>query len=361
MSRLTTHLYTGLVAIVSFCIVACAATAEQPDTRPPDTALPAESPEPLDPKEDLPPLLLPSGEVAPTQLPAHAPSGAIDLRAPTEVGKAIEQAITGPVEWSWLNDVIDDNALMWREYHDDMLILPRDRNGFGLTTLGFASEWKLEEAPGIWVVPRFNWSFASGPTQPDVAAQMYDLRLELNFAQPLNDVWGLHLQLTPTWATDWDNRSEDAFRLIAGGMLTARLNEQWTLIGGAMYLDRFDLPVLPLGGVRWRPQPWIEVEAFFPSPRLSWRYSCEDNAEHWMYIGGQLGGASWAIDHTSGLNDQLAYRDLRCVVGFESRKIDGSRSVFEAGYVFNRRLEFRRSAGDQDLGGTAVIRWGSRF
>lgn len=351
--------------ILTWCVTAAALAqdvATQPSLPTPKIVLPA--PEVVvegDLTPAPPPLLVPPSNATGETGAILPEPDAIDLQIPTEVGKAIEQAIKGTIERSWLDGVVDDHALLWQEYRDDMLILPRDRNGFGLTTIGFASRWRSEDAPGIWISPQFNWSFVGGPLSPDVRPQLYDLRMELNYSQEFNSAWGVNLQLAPTWATDWDNRSEDAFRIIGGGLLSLSVNYNLKLFAGAMYLDRFDLPVLPMGGFRWQPTDWIEFDAYFPSPRVAWRYSNKHDEQHWLYFGGEFGGGSWAIDHTDGTNDRLAYRDLRCVIGWETRKIDGTRSVFEAGYVFDRHLDFDRVAGDQQLGGTAMIRWGSRY
>ncbi len=286
--------------------------------------------------------------------------GIVDIRQPDPTADDAAKAIQSSVEPSWLNDVIDENAALWRETTDVLEIIPNG-SGFGLTTLGFTSLWKSENAPGVWVVPRFGWTFASGPSTPDVQAQLYDLRLEMNIAQPINDVWTVHLQLVPAIVTDWNNKSKDAFRLIGGGMLAAHVNDELTLIGGVLGMSRFDMPVLPLGGVRWHPNPWLEVDALFPNPRVAWRYKAEDDQSHWLYVAGQLGGNQWAIDHSTGDNDKLGYRDYRIVIGCESRLRDGNRSLFEVGYVFNRDLKFKSGVGDQHPGETLLIRWGSRF
>ena len=281
----------------------------------------------------------------------------------TELGAMADAILDSMVEPNWRDAIADDNSLLWREHKGDWEILPRDSDGVGFTTINFSSNlgMAVEDQVAVWLVPRFGWTFVSGPNMPDVDPQLYDLRLELNFAHAINDIWGIHLQLAPTFATDWDNKGDDALRIIGGGMLTAKLAQNVTLLGGALYLDRPDLPVLPVGGIRWLPADWVEITAAIPSPKFAVRYAGSEKTQHWVFLGGQLGGGSWAIDHTSGLNDRLSYRDLRVVAGLETRKIDGTRTSFEAGYVFDRHLDFQRFPGDQKLGGTAVIRWGSTY
>lgn len=305
--------------------------------------------------------LEPPAETHPTRPVAPTASGEIiDIRHPDSADEPAAQALQKSPEPSWINDVVDENAALWRENSESLEIIPNG-SGFGLTTLGFASHWKSENTPGVWVVPRFNWTFASGPSTPAVQAQLYDLRLEMNVVQPINSVWTVHLQLAPAFVTDWNNKSSDAFRLIGGGMLAAHVSDDLTLIGGALALSRFDLPILPLGGVRWHPSPWLEVDALFPNPRLAWRYKGEEDAGHWLYFGGQLGGNQWAVDHATSDHDKLGYRDYRVVIGTETRLRDGSRSLFEIGYVFDRQLKFQNVPNTPQPGETFVIRWGSRF
>lgn len=291
----------------------------------------------------------------------ESPSNIVDIRQPDPKDDKATKALKSSTEPSWLNDVIDENAALWRENSDVLEIIPNGHQGFGLTTLGFNSVWKSENTPGVWIEPRFGWTFASGPGTPAVQAQLYDLRLEMNIAQPINDVWTVHLQLAPAFVTDWNNKSSDAFRLIGGGMLAAHVSDELTLIGGALALSRFDIPVLPLGGVRWHPSPWLEVDALFPNPKLSWRYQTEADTSHWLYLGGQMGGNQWAIDHFINDHDKLGYRDYRVVIGCETRMPDGNRSLLEIGYVFDRQLKFENEVGNQTPGETILIRWGSRF
>ncbi len=321
--------------------------------------LPGVAPLSIPPME---PSRVPPAEDPLSPTPASEPhSGIVDLRQPGPSSDEVVKALEDAPEPSWLNDVIDENSALWRESSEVLEIIPNSSQGFGLTTLGFNSVWKSENAPGVWVVPRFGWTFASGPSTPDVPAQLFDLRLEMNIAQPINDVWTVHLQLAPAFVTDWNNKSSDAFRLIGGGMLAAHVNDEITLIGGALALSRFDLPILPLGGVRWHPTPWLEVDALFPNPRLSWRYKDKEIESHWLYFAGQLGGNQWAIDHSTGDNDKLGYRDYRVVIGWETRQRDGNRSIIEIGYVFDRQLQFHSQVGNQQPNDAIIIRWGSRF
>ncbi len=306
------------------------------------------------------------GTIAPTPPdPTTSPPGATP---------AAPEIIFDDVAHEWSNDILAGEALIWRELRSSLEILPGDGDTFGLTTIGFgslavangslsASQVTAEKGPQVWFAPRFGWHFLSGPRTPDLPPQLYTLNLEFGFAAPVDTDTTAHLLITPTWTTDFHTSGGEAFRVIAGGLVTRRVSSDWLLGAGAMYLDRPDLPVLPLGGVRWSPGDNFELDLMIPRPRASFRLRREPDSrdESWLYVGGDLGGGSWAFERPGGFDDRVGYIDLRLVGGIEWRGGDGTRAAFEAGYVFDRRLEFDRGPGDQDLPGTAVIRMGANY
>lgn len=260
----------------------------------------------------------------------------------------------------WANELINDHALIYRETRNETEVLGRG-SVFGMTSLGFGSSVAGSKNGPFWFNPKFGWHFLSGPGQPDVRPQFYDLSVEINFAHRLDDVWSLHLQATPTWATDFDNKGSEAFRMIGGGLIAARLSPMWSVVGGATYLDRSDLPWLPIGGVRLATED-VELDLLVPRPRFAWRTSAESKSENWVYLSGEVGGGAWAFEREdTGLHDVFNYRDLRLLFGFETRQTDGSRQVFEAGYVFDRNIEFDVGPGKLTPGDTWLLRWGSTY
>lgn len=291
-----------------------------------------------------------------------------ELPPPTEHWDATRAVpdITFEDESNWLNRVVDEHLLIWRELPGSLEFIPGDGDSFGVTTLGFEASIKSDSSPGVWVVPKFGWHFLSGPRLPHLPPQLYTLTLEVNFAIDLNSDTRLHLHIAPMWATDFDANSGESFRMIGGGLLAHDLSPEWMLAVGAIYLDRPDLPALPLGGVRWKPADHIELDLMFPRPRAAWRFNVEESGddageERWFYVGGGLGGDSWAFDRVGGPDDRVGYRDLRVLVGAETRETDGTRRVLEFGYVFDRQLDFDRGPGDQNLPGTALVRIGATY
>ncbi len=280
----------------------------------------------------------------------------VDLRVPT-TSSSEEADVVAP---SWMNPFIDDHIYLWHENREELEILFQDKDGFGMTTLAFDGKIHDDEGP-MWANFKFAWHFLKGPLQPDVRAQTYDLTFEVNHAEQLNDTWGVHFQISPTWATDWDNKTGDAFRLIGGGLISMKYDDGVSLLFGATYLDRPDLPVVPTAGIRiWDEE--FELDLVVPRPRIAWRTDTGENEkETWVYFAGELGGGSWAIEREFNRKDILGYRDYRLLVGCETKEQDGSRQVLEFGWVFHRRLDFDRYGGSQHLGDTAVIRMGQTY
>ena len=284
-----------------------------------------------------------------------------EVAQPLPLASEVQEVIEEVEPPSWLNQFADNHVYLWHENRDSLEILIRDSGGFGITSLGLASA-EMEWGGPIWANFKFNWNFLSGPVQAEVRPQTYDLTFELNYAEQIDEIWGLHFQLAPTWATDWDNKTSDAFRLIGGGLVTMTVDEGVVWLLGAMALDRPDLEFVPTFGLRLFDDEF-EMDLVIPRPRIAWRTDSddEDGEECWMYVAGELGGGSWAIERENHLKDRLGYRDLRLLFGWETKEPDGSREVFEFGWVFDRKIEFDRYGGSTRLGETAVIRWGQTY
>lgn len=281
----------------------------------------------------------------------------VDLRVPEATEESEDD--DDDVEFYWIHPFVDDHSLLWRENREGLEILFNDASGLGITTLGFDTEIKPGDTPW-WAHLKFGWNFLDGPRAPDIRSQTYDLSLEINSVMPLNENVSIHLQLAPTWATDWDNKTDDAFRLIGGGLVAIQIDEGVTGIIGTMALDRPDMPVVPAAGLRLFDDEFA-IDIAIPRPRIAWKCSGDEQEESWFYIAGEIGGGSWAVERELNRKDIMGYRDHRLLIGWETKKIDGSRSICEFGWVFDRELEFHRYGGDQTLGETFLLRFGQTY
>jgi hypothetical protein len=124
------------------------------------------------------------------------------------------------------------------------------------------------------------------------------------------------------------------------------------LVFGVDYLDRGDIRLLPVGGLITVLHQHVRLEAVFPRPRVVFRLTDRNQ----LYVGGELGGNTWAIERVTMVDDLATYRDLRLCVGLQTIDDDGDRTALEIGYLFDRRLEYTSGNGDLRLNDTAMIR-----
>jgi hypothetical protein len=231
----------------------------------------------------------------------------------------------------------------------------------GITTFQVRPTIEFPGSQGLFVTPNFGWHFLDGPTTTDLPSDVYDVSLDVSLYRPIGDKWLVQVAIVPGIYTDGDNTSTDALRVQGRVMGFYTMNSGKQLVLGIVYLDREDIPVLPTFGVVWQPRDDLRYELMFPKPRLSWRQYAEADWEQWVYVTGELGGGSWAVRRTTGLDDIATYRDLRFVIGLERKRTTGRSWHVEAGYVFARELEFDSSVGDVSFDETAFIRIGGSF
>ena len=90
----------------------------------------------------------------------------------------------------------------------------------------------------------------------------------------------------------------------------------------------------------------------------------------WMYLGGSIGGGTWAYERASGVDELLTYRSWRAVLGLEMgppRLLPGAPGPggatieAEVGYVFGRSFQFDSGVPDMEPDNTLLLRAGVRF
>ena len=125
-----------------------------------------------------------------------------------------------------------------------------------------------------------------------------------------------------------------------------------------LYLDRFDIQVLPSGGWIYTPSQDWRFEVIFPRPKLAMRLSQTATYARWAYMAGEFGGDKFAVERANNSQDQLVYRDLRLMFGFEQKYVNGRSLFLELGYVFDRKIEFESKRGEFQPGTTGMFRAG---
>ncbi len=121
---------------------------------------------------------------------------------------------------------------------------------------------------------------------------------------------------------------------------------------GVDFLDRGDVKLLPVAGLIWVPRPDMRFELVFPRPRAVFQVA---DGYH-LYLSGELGGDTWAIERVALGDDLATYRDLRVCIGLERAQDDAAWSAFEIGYLFDRRLDYSSGRGDMHLDDAVMFR-----
>ncbi|TWT91601.1 hypothetical protein Pla100_49920 [Neorhodopirellula pilleata] len=215
------------------------------------------------------------------------------------------------------------------------------------------------------VRPFFRADHLNGPTVVDVPATLYSTGATLFQRKQWNERVSTILIATPSVRSDFTT-SDNAFRLFGLGLVNWQCRDDLSIGLGAVYLDRADLGVLPAAGLTWTPAPWWKIDLMMPRPQINRRVWKDGGfAEAWAYAGATLGGNTWAVTRqsgpTTGQSDELTVSGIRLFAGYEVIQTGNRGWKFEAGYVFNRSIEYENDATDVDLDDALFVEAAWRF
>lgn len=196
----------------------------------------------------------------------------------------------------------------------------------------------------------------AGINAPDMPPRLFDLQSAYHVRKRFGLNTMLDVKLGVGVFTDFEGSARKGVRFPGHVVGYNELTSNLVSLLGIEILDRDDISVLPVVGLVWRPHEELIFECVFPRPRMAMRVS-DDSA---MYIGGELGGGTWAIQRDNNSNDNVTYRDLRVVWGIEEFGADSDSSM-EIGWAFERELEYRSGLGNTELDGAFILRWHTHF
>ncbi len=226
--------------------------------------------------------------------------------------------------------------------------LPRlGSEGLGLlaldTSLTIGMRAPTVDSP-LLLTPGFGTTFideVSGPMDPGLPSQFYESWLQARWLSKIGERFGVDLAVAPGWYSDFVNDSAQAFRITGHGFGAWEAREDLRVVAGVIYLDRYDVNILPAGGLLWTPADDRRFELIFPRPRLAWRGKETERAAQWLYLAGEFGGNQWAVRRDSGADDVVVYHDYRLLFGWERRPADlGVNWRVETGWVTGRLVEY---------------------
>ena len=278
--------------------------------------------------------------------PANAPVGCDEIEDEMELTRFKRQALQSVSVWGGYLGDLGGNEL-----------------SSSFLDLSIGSGIPLGSFENILAVkPRFRADWIDARPEIDIPNQLYQFELQFFYRRPIHDRLSLMAIVSPSIRSDLTT-STRAFRMFALGLLNWEcLDRRLTLSGGAVYLGRNDIPVLPAVGIVWTPNRVTKLDLRFPFSKLSRRLAKDERrSELWTYLSGGLGGNTWAVTRRSGLADELSLRDFRLACGIE-KIIDGGGGWFaEVGYAMGRKLQYENDDSEIELNDAFLVQGGWRY
>lgn len=228
----------------------------------------------------------------------------------------------------------------------------------------FFSQQPVRITPGFiahfWDGPETLGPFGTGFDLPEAAFSAF-LTLE-HISNPQRNA-GIESNFTVGIYSDYEHLDSDSLRITGVGLGWIRLNESNLLKFGAEYFDRIDLKLLPAFGLFIRPTQDLQIDLYFPRPRIAQRIPNFRSLETWVYAAGEIGGGNWTVERIGGLDDRIDINDYRAILGIEGIGQGGVTRFAEIGYVFDRELvsDVAIPTRSLDLQDTIMIRLGVEF
>ena len=230
----------------------------------------------------------------------------------------------------------------------DAAWLPRfGENGFGMTdlqlqtVLGFPFPTR---ASPLLVSPAFGVHFLNGPAWLGLPPEVYDAYVDFRWLSHLTPQWGLNLAVTPGYFSDYREQNSGAVRITGHAIAAWTWTPTTTLVLGASYLNRTDVPALPVCGIMWKPNEDAKVDLVFPQPKIShriyWNGACNPQVQDWVYVGGELGGGTWGVERSDGVSRGPVLSRRPRLRRYRAQSRPGRQFRLELGFVFARKIQF---------------------
>jgi hypothetical protein len=286
-----------------------------------------------------------------TPIPDSAlPEGAIDLHNPPP----IPGMLSGPAE----EDLVDPSQFFPFGYNlrqSSTSWLVGNGNDFGMFSLESFPTLPQNQTWGIGTGIGFH--FLGGPIQTDMPPRLFDFQVGWQQRKWLSESFGYDVSAVVGAFSDFEGSAREGVRYPSHAVGYYRWSQAADIVLGLDYLDRDDYHMLPVAGLILRPWEELRLDIVFPRPRAELRISPTQS----IYLAGELGGGTWAVERTTDADDVATYRDLRMLFGINTFRAKGNLSSFELGWVFARDLSYRSGLGNMDFHDTLLVRWSSLY
>jgi len=211
--------------------------------------------------------------------------------------------------------------------------------------------------------PEFNYRSWSGPTTPDLPANVYRFASDFELATPGNYPLSMQLGFTPAFVNDFSaDPTSDAFNYDARAVAFLRTSPQLMFALGAVYWHRVDDFLLPYAGIVYTPNDYWEFRLMFPKTRVSYFLGNWWGAATWAYAALEYNVEAYQINLASptGGAEKIQLADYRALLGLrtESRGVTG---FVDVGWVLDRQVRFLHGTPGFDINSGFIGRIGLRF
>ncbi|MFN0054960.1 MAG: hypothetical protein ACKV0T_22545 [Planctomycetales bacterium] len=211
--------------------------------------------------------------------------------------------------------------------------------------------------------PEFNHRSWSGPTDPGLPPNVYRFGSDFELATPGNAPVSLQLGFTPALVTDFEaGVNRDTFNFDGRGILFLRSSQELQFVLGAAYWNRVDNLIIPYVGVVWTPTDRWEFRLLYPKSRISYFLGDACGCPMWVYGGVEYNVEAYQIGLTApnGQDEKIQIADYRALFGLRAEH--GHLTGFiEAGWVFDRQVEFLHGTPGFDINTGFIGRFGIRY
>ncbi|MEX0728404.1 MAG: hypothetical protein WD065_19185 [Planctomycetaceae bacterium] len=247
--------------------------------------------------------------------------------------------------------------------------MPKEDASGGLGDFGiFEAGVELEHTsplPDGWIfssTPQYDYRDWDGPSGIGLPGSVHRIGWDLELATPGNSPFSVQFGFNPSVNSDFDgSTNSDAWNFDGRAIMFLRTSDQLMWALGAGYWDRVDDIVIPYAGLVWTPNDIWEWRLVFPQPRVSVFLGNPMGVATWLYASAEYHVESYQIElQPISTGEKIQIADWRAVLGLRSD--NGFISSFiEAGWVFDRQVEFKYTTPDFDISSGLIGRVGIRY
>jgi len=248
------------------------------------------------------------------------------------------------------------NSEPYKIYHPGETMysyLPGNGENFGW--IDIQSTPYLARGATSGITGMINLHLLAGPESTPIPPRLWDFLIGYQRRGDFSELLSYDLATSIGVFSDFEDSAKDGIRFPSHAVGMFHFNPDLDFVFGADYIDRDDLPLLPVFGfsIHRQDQPNLRFDLVFPRPRIDVVLDCKRR----MYLAAFLDGGSWDIERPDESNDVMTYRDYRAVLGFEYTDQTDGISAIELGYVFERQLLFRTIHTVTDFDDAFVLRF----